>query len=398
MAKAARIDDTIGHSPTMSWLLKGLLIGAAIALAGVLIVGTGGLAAVAIVGATAAAGAGIGEVMSTMSWAPKEVVGAITAIGALNVFVNGRAAVRAHLDFATCSKHPSAPAIVATGSGTVFINAMPAARVDDKTICSAVITEGSGNVYIGGPTVQTDVINPENLVPTWVHVSLLVVGVGCGLVLAAPAVVLGGLALGMAGGFGGSVLGGMVFGEGSDGQKWSMLGGSMVGGLLGAKGAARLWTKPAAPNLVMQQTQLRSAVANEYARLLASGISPKKLGPALAAAMDTKTGQIYFGTNAVGNKIPNVLSPAMRARLESMPPEVLQGYIKTHGAGTHAEIYALNDAMLARPGAKPSEFLLHVVNAGGKAPTRGMPIPRCPHCEYLTDGTKYFPGDLTYGK
>ncbi|MFP5390199.1 MAG: hypothetical protein ACLGI6_01440 [Gammaproteobacteria bacterium] len=29
MAQAARITDPIGHSPAMSWLLKGLLVGAA---------------------------------------------------------------------------------------------------------------------------------------------------------------------------------------------------------------------------------------------------------------------------------------------------------------------------------------------------------------------------------
>lgn len=54
--------------------------------------------------------------------------------------------------------------------------------------------------------------------------------------------------------------------------------------------------------------------------------------------------------------------------------------------------------MLARPGAAPQDFLLYVVNAGGKAPTRGMPIPRCPHCAFLTVGTQYFPKGLTYGK
>lgn len=236
MTAAARLNDPIGHSPTMSWLLKGLLIGAAIAATAVLIAGTGGLAAVAIVGATAAGGAGVGEMMSTMSWAPKEVVGAITAMGAIKVFVNSRPAVRAHLDTATCSKHP-APATIATGSGTVYINGAPAARVDDKTICSATITEGASNVFIGGPTVQTDEIHPENLVPGWVHGALLVVGIGAALVLAAPAVVLGGLVVGALGGVGGGWVGGKIFGEGSDGQKWMTLAGATIGGILGAKGA-----------------------------------------------------------------------------------------------------------------------------------------------------------------
>ncbi|KGF80494.1 hypothetical protein IA69_18085 [Massilia sp. JS1662] len=177
MPAAARLGDPIGHSPTMSWLLKGLLIGAAIAVAGVAIVGTGGLAAVAVVGAGAAMGAGLGEAMSTMSFAAKEVTGAIAMTGSSNVFVNGIAAARAHVDKVMCSKHPG-PIPIATGSGQVYINGMPAARVDDKTGCSAVITKGSNNVYIGGGTAQTDTINPENLVPGWVHASLLVVGVG----------------------------------------------------------------------------------------------------------------------------------------------------------------------------------------------------------------------------
>ena len=403
MPAAARHQDPIGHSPTMSWLMKGLIAGAiagaALAVASVLIVGTGGLAAVAIVGGMAAAGAGVGELTSTMSFAEKEVCGALTA-AAFNVFTNGLAAARAHVDFGQCSKHPSPDALVATGSASVFINGLPAARVDDKTICSAVITKGSANVFIGGGTVQTDTINPENLVPGWVHAALFVVGAGAAVVLAGPVLAAVGLVGGIAGGIGGGWLGGMVFGEGSDGQKWSMLGGSVLGGFLGTKGGARIWPKSAIPpaKLQLQQGQLRNAIAAEYSRLLGTGISPKKLGPALAGAMDMKTGKIYFGTNATGNKIPNVLAPGLRARLEGMPPEVLQGYIKTHGAGTHAEIYALNDAMLARPGAKPSEFLLYVVNAGGKAPTRGLPIPRCPHCQYLTDGTNYFPGDLTYGR
>lgn len=246
MSQAARIADPIGHSPTMSWLLKGLLIGAAIAVAGVAIVGTGGLAAVAIVGGTAAMGAGLGEMLSTMSWAPKEIAGAITGLGALNVFTNGRPAARAHLDFGMCSKHPQAPALIATGSATVFINSMPAARVDDKTICSAVITSGSSNVFIGGATVQTDQIAPEDLVPGWVHASLLVVGLGAAVVLGGPALAAVGLVAGFAGGWGANWLGGKLFGEGSDGQKWSALGGGFLAGMLGAKGLGA-WNAARAP-------------------------------------------------------------------------------------------------------------------------------------------------------
>jgi uncharacterized Zn-binding protein involved in type VI secretion len=241
MPAAARLTDPIGHSPTMSWLLKGLLIGAAIAVTGVLIAGTGGLAAVAIVGGAAAMGAGLGEAMSTMSFAPKEVSGAISLIGSTDVFINGLAAARAHVDMVLCSKHPGPPIPIATGSGQVYINGQPAARVDDKTGCGGDITKGSGNVYIGGGTQQTDTINPENLVPEWVHVSLLVVGVGSAVVLAGPVIAIGGLVGAFAGGYGGSWLGGKVFGEGSDGQKWSAIAGSFLGGFLGAKTAPGAW-------------------------------------------------------------------------------------------------------------------------------------------------------------
>ena len=235
MAHAARLNDPIGHSPTMSWLLGGLIAAAAIAVTAVAVVGTGGLAAAAIIGGAAAAGGGIGEVLSTMSWAPKEEVGNITATGSLNVFTNGLRAIRAHLDTAKCDKHTDAEK-VATGSGKVFINSMPAARVDDKTTCSATITKGSPNVNIGGGTVQTDEIHAEDLVPTWVHVAMFVAGAGAAFVLAAPAVAIGGIVLGIGGGFAGDYLGGKAFGQGSDGQKWSMLGGSLLGGVLGGKG------------------------------------------------------------------------------------------------------------------------------------------------------------------
>jgi len=240
MAHAARLNDPVGHSPTMSWLLGGLIAAAAIAVTAVAVVGTGGLAAAAIIGGAAAAGGGVGEMMSTMSWAPKEEVGNVNAAGSPNVFTNGLRAIRAHLDSAKCDKHSDTEK-VATGSATVFINSMPAARVDDKTTCSATITKGSGNVNIGGATVQTDEIHAENLVPTWVHVAMFVVGAGAAFVLAAPAVAIGGILGGIAGGMGGEWLGGKIFGEGSDGQKWTMFGGSLLGGFFGAKGGAKLW-------------------------------------------------------------------------------------------------------------------------------------------------------------
>lgn len=244
MAAAARLHDPIGHSPTMSWLVRGLIAGAAIATAGVLIVGTGGLAAVALVGGIAAMGAGLGEVLSTMSWAPKEVCGTIAATGSSNVFTNGVQAARAYLDLATCLKHPGPPLPISTGSSTVFINNVPAARVNDTIACGAVITSGSNNVYIGGGLSGPK--SPENLVPGWVHGALLVVGFGAAVAggaaaglgsLAAVAVATVGFGGAILGGMGAAWLGGKIFGDGSDGQKWCAFGGAVIGGTLAGAGA-----------------------------------------------------------------------------------------------------------------------------------------------------------------
>ncbi len=251
MTQAARVLDPIGHSPTMNWLIRGAVIGAAIGLGAIAIAGTGGLAAVAIVGGLAAGGAGIGEALSSMSGVAKEVSGMIVGPGSVNVFTNGKPAARAHLDMVMCSKHPPAPLPIATGSATVYINGQPAARVDDTIACSAVITSGSGNVYIGGGSEQTDPISPEDLVPPLVHAAMLVVGVGSAVILAGPIVAVAGLALGTAGGMGGHWAGGKIWGEGSDGQKWSALGGGIVGGLLGGRGgmvlAGKFIPKPMTP-------------------------------------------------------------------------------------------------------------------------------------------------------
>lgn len=241
MTQAARLGDPIGHSPSMSWLLRGLLIGAGIALLGVAIAGTGGLAAAAIIGAAAAGGAGLGEVLSTMSWAPKEVCGFIIGACSSNVFTNGIKAARAHVDLVNCFKHSTPHPRIATGSATVFINGFHAARVDDQIACGAVITNGSSNVFIGGGTDQTNPVNPENLVPGWIHAALFIVGGASAIALAGPVIAIGGLIGGAIGGNAGEILGGKAFGNGSDGQKWSMLAGSFLGGIVGAKGAPKTW-------------------------------------------------------------------------------------------------------------------------------------------------------------
>jgi uncharacterized Zn-binding protein involved in type VI secretion len=232
---AARLDDPIEHSSALGGLLTGLAIGAGAVLIGIAIVGTGGFGAIALgamVGAGAATGAGIGQLIGSLSFATHNA-GQIKS-GSGNVFINGKAAARAHVDTALCTQHGPAPQILAQGSDSVCINGQPAARVGDRTVCDAKISSGSGNVFIGGGTETTDPITPE--VPEWLERAVLIVGLASAFVLASPVIVIAGLAGGIAGGLAGNWAGGELFGEGSDGQKLMAFGGALLGGGLGAKG------------------------------------------------------------------------------------------------------------------------------------------------------------------
>ncbi|WP_232520256.1 PAAR domain-containing protein [Ralstonia solanacearum] len=231
---AARLGDPVAHTASKGWMMAGLIAGALIGAAAVVVTGGAALTLVAAAAAGAAAGGGLGEVLGTMSWAPRHVTGSLIS-GSFNVFVNGRPAVRAHLSQGICSDHPGSPQLVAQGSSTVFINGQPAARMEDMLTCSAVISAGSPDVFIGGATLTTDDISPE--IPAWVNWTMAAVGVAAAAVLAGPVVAALGAFGGFVGGEGGAWIGGKIFGVGSDGQKWSMLGGSLLGGYAGAKGA-----------------------------------------------------------------------------------------------------------------------------------------------------------------
>ncbi|PMS08920.1 PAAR domain-containing protein, partial [Trinickia caryophylli] len=222
---AARFGDPVAHTASKGWMIAGMIAGAVIGAAAVVLTGGAALTVVAAVAAGAAAGGGLGELLGTMSWAPRHVTGSLTE-GSPNVFINSRSAMRAHLSKGTCKDH-SGPQVVAQGSASVFINSQPASRKTDKLTCSAEISDGSPNVFIGGTTATTDDISPE--VPAWVNWTMLAVGFAATAVLAGPLVAALGTVGGVAGGELGAWAGGKVFGEGSDGQKWSMLGGSLLG-------------------------------------------------------------------------------------------------------------------------------------------------------------------------
>lgn len=281
---AARVGDPVAHTMAMPGALTGLLVGAAI---GVAIVATGGLGAIAI-GAAVATTGGLGMAGQYIG---ESVMGPPTGaivVGSPDVHINDRPAARATLSLASCSKEYGVPQPEATGAASVYINGMPAGRKSEKIMCSAKIIEGSLDVLIGGPSVQTMAMNPE--VPVWLSTTMQVMAIG-GTIIATGGVAItygvgaavGGLAGGMIGGHYGGQLGGhlatsMGYGETGKrvGEVLGGIGGGVLGGGIGAKtgkmAGDRVWSNPRNSNQAMLRggTQFRDtfngrqAVARDF--------------------------------------------------------------------------------------------------------------------------------------
>ena len=165
--QAARLTDPVEHGFGMAGMIAGLVLGAVVGV--ILIaatVATGGLfaialASVAAVGITAGTGLAGGQLahgLSTVLGSSGSVTGNIIPATSPDTKIGGLWAARAKLDGAICSglgNHGPLPkALIATGSATVFINRMPAARESDKLVCAADIKQGFPTVMIAGGTVQ----------------------------------------------------------------------------------------------------------------------------------------------------------------------------------------------------------------------------------------------------
>jgi len=141
-----------------------------------------------------------------------------------------------------------------------------ASRVGDHTTCGAKINAGSSNVFIGGQAQATEEIDAE--VPDWLRNTIIGVGLGSavalvGLGAVGPGVLIVGLAGGTVGGSG-DWLGGKWFGEGSDGQKLTMLAGALIGGLAGMRGGRRLDVRY--PTNAAARQYRRDYLNNKYGR------------------------------------------------------------------------------------------------------------------------------------
>ena len=161
----AHVTHPIAHSQAFAGALSGLLVGALVAAAVVVAVGatvaTGGLAGALLVGAAGGlAGGFVGAMIAGAGAMMANVTGAILKPGSPNVCFEGKPAARV-TDLCSCSKCGPAPAQIAEGSSTVFINGLPLARVGHKTTCGATVQQGCSSLYSGDPTRQYGPINSD---------------------------------------------------------------------------------------------------------------------------------------------------------------------------------------------------------------------------------------------
>lgn len=199
---AARVGDAIEHTNAflgaITGIAIGLAIGVAIGVAGVLTVATGGAAAIAFaaIGAVAMACTGIsagftfGQIVGKWSSSKSGVIGQ----GAKTVFIGrGSPPAARATDKLACGDPPITPGkvlaaaligplgmiglgvyslvrgdhpddVIGTGSRTVYIEKLNAARINDETTCTGKIVEGCKTVVIWGPKVDViprDKWNPE---------------------------------------------------------------------------------------------------------------------------------------------------------------------------------------------------------------------------------------------
>ncbi|SFC55612.1 Pre-toxin TG [Bacillus sp. OV322] len=130
---------------------------------------------------------------------------------------------------------------------------------------------------------------------------------------------------------------------------------------------------------------LRGETLKELQKLKDTGISKKKIGPAFAGVYDKTTGKIHYAINDYDGILPD-FHPFIKSRYDSMPQEVIDSYAFTKGAGSHAEVIALNKALQANPSAGLDNFVINVIRTGqNRTKSAGMMFLRCPHCAYLTD-------------
>jgi len=143
-------------------------------------------------------------------------------------------------------------------------------------------------------------------------------------------------------------------------------------------------TKLASADQDAADESLRTAVHKKYKEITTQGSdhyqTNRERGPVLTGAMDNVTGEITYGQNT---GIPSPLHPILQDRIDNFEGE---GADFKGVPGSHSEINALNEGMLARPGATREEFTAYNVRLKGTQ--KGQRIIRCDNCQQITDGVR----------
>ena len=163
-----------------------------------------------------------------------------------------------------------------------------------------------------------------------------------------------------------------ITGQGIDTRSSAYFGGEVSGDILltavgGAAGAAA----GAAEDAGSQAAALQNAVEQRYAQVVAEQ-SIRQRGPVLSGAMNTRTGDIFFGQNT---GIPDLLHPDHQVALDQFegPGAAGKGI-----PGAHSEVNAVNEGLFTNPGSQISDYIFYSLRLRGAL--QGEPIEMCPNC------------------
>lgn len=96
------------------------------------------------------------------------------------------------------------------------------------------------------------------------------------------------------------------------------------------------------------------------------------------------TGEYYYAINTIDGAVPELV-PLLQNRFDNMPKEVFDSYSHlSKGAGSHAEVLAVNEALKRNPNARIEDLTVNVIRIGiNKNKPGGLMFKCCPHCSYL---------------
>lgn len=142
-----------------------------------------------------------------------------------------------------------------------------------------------------------------------------------------------------------------------------------------------------------QRINLRGETMKRYQEMRDTIRSKNKYGPAFSTVYDKSTGKYYSGINQFEGLAPSDFHPLLQERFENASPDLIQSYINTKGFASHAEVYAVNEALKANPTASMDDLMINVIHTNkGKSYINKIPYAggemfvRCPHCQYMLDG------------